>query len=67
MCVRFFYYFNFERNYDIHQESMYFVEKIYTLIKTKRSQKWKIPNSVFERPNLCFSSYKNRKLTVKLR
>ena len=28
--------------------------------------KWKIPHTVFERQNLCFSSYKNRKLKVKL-
>ena len=61
MCVRFFYYFNFERNYDIHQESIYFVEKIYTLIKNGKSQ------TQFLRDQTCFSSYKNRKLTVKLR
>ena len=28
--------------------------------------KWKIPHTVLERQTLCFSSYKNRKLKVKL-
>ena len=36
------------------------------LIKTKRNRKWKIPYTVLERRTLCFSSYKNRKLKVKL-
>ena len=35
-----------------------------TLIKTKRNRKWKIPQT--ERQTLCFNSYKNRKLKVKL-
>ena len=47
---------------------MHFAEQKYKLelIKTKRNQKWKIPH-VLERWNLCSSSYKNRKLKVKLR
>ena len=32
----------------------------------KQNLKWKIPHTVFERWILCFSSYKNRKLKVKL-
>ena len=32
----------------------------------KRNQKWKIPHTILERRALCFSSYKNRKLEVKL-
>ena len=32
----------------------------------KRNRKWKIPHPVLEWPTLCFSSYKNRKLKVKL-
>ena len=36
------------------------------LIKTKRNRKWKIPQTVLESRNLCFSSYKSRKLTVTL-
>ena len=37
-----------------------------TLIKVKRNRKWKITHIVLERRTLCFSSYKNRKLKVKL-
>ena len=33
----------------------------------KRNQKWEIPNTTLGRRTLCFSSYKNRKLKVKLR
>ena len=36
------------------------------MIKTKRNRKWKIPNTVLEKQTLCFSSYKNCKLKVKL-
>ena len=36
------------------------------LIKTKRNRKFKIPRTVLERRTLCFTSYKNRKLKVKL-
>ena len=33
----------------------------------KRNRKWKIPHTVFlERQTLCLSSFKNRKLKVKL-
>ena len=35
-------------------------------MKTKRNRKWKIPYTVLERRNLCFSSYKSRKLKEKL-
>ena len=35
-------------------------------MKTKRNRKWKIPHALLERLNLCFDSYKNRKLKVKL-
>ena len=45
---------------------MHFVEQIQTLIKTKQNRKWEIPNTVFERRTLCITSYKNRKLKVKL-
>ena len=40
--------------------------KIYTSIKRKRNGKWKIPHTVLETRALCFRSYKNRKLRVKL-
>ena len=32
----------------------------------KRNPKWKIPHTALERQTLCFSSYKNSKLKVKL-
>ena len=40
--------------------------KIWALIKTKRNQKWKISHTLLKRQTLCFSSYKNLKLKVKL-
>ena len=36
------------------------------MIKTKRNWKWKIPHTVLERRTLCFRSFENRKLKVKL-
>ena len=33
----------------------------------KRNWKWEIPHTILGRQTLCFSSYKNRKLKVKLR
>ena len=63
-----FYYFNFERNYDVLKSKSPYIcwTKIQTLSKTKREQKWKIPHAVLERQTLCFSSYENRELKVKL-
>ena len=63
----FFLLLNFEMNYDIFKvkESMLFVEQNrYTLIKTRRNRKWKIPLIHLERWG--FTSYKNRELKVKL-
>ena len=37
------------------------------ILKTKRCRKWKIPHTVLARQTLCFTSYKNRKLKIKLR
>ena len=46
---------------------MHFVEQKYKLqIKTIRNRKWKTPHTVLERQTLCFSSYKNRNLKVKV-
>ena len=42
---------------------MHFVEENYKLLNFR---KWKIPLTALERRTLCFSSYKNRKLKVKL-
>ena len=61
-CASFFYYYNFERNYDVlKSKSPCFYWK-----KTKQNRKWKIPRRFFERWTLCVSSYKNRKLKVEL-
>ena len=40
--------------------------KMSTLRKTKCNRKWKIPPTVLDRRNLCFNSYENRKLKIKL-
>ena len=63
-----FYYFNFERNYDVlkSKSPCFCWTKIETLIKTKLNWKWKIPHTALERRTLCFILYKNRKLKVKL-
>ena len=45
---------------------MILLNKNINFIKTKRNRKWKIPHTVLERRTLCFSSYKNSKLKVKL-
>ena len=63
-CVWLFYYCNFERNNAVLKSNAFCFTKIWTLIK--RNRKWKIPHTSLERQNLCFSSYKNRKLNVKL-
>ena len=36
------------------------------LVKTKRNQKWKILHMALETPTLCFRSYENYELKVKL-
>ena len=68
-CERLFYYFNFERNYDVlksRSPDFLLNKNIKTLIKTKRNRKWKIPHTLLERQTLGFSPYKNRELKVKL-
>ena len=42
------------------------LNKNINLIKKKQNRKWKILCTVLERPTLCFSWYKIRKLKVKL-
>ena len=65
MCL--FYCFNFERNYEVLKSmSVCILLNKNINLKSKRNQNWKIPHTVLERRNLCFSSYKNRKLKVKL-
>ena len=40
--------------------------KLSTLVKMKQNRKWKIPHTVLERRTLCFSSYSNHKLKMKM-
>ena len=63
-----FYYFNFERSYDVLRlkSPCILLNKNMNFNKTKRNRKWEIPPSVLERRTACFSWYKNRKLKVKL-
>ena len=63
-----FYYFNFERNYDVLKlmsPNTLLNESINT--KTKQNRKGNIPHTVLEIRTFSFRSYKNRKLKVKLR
>ena len=63
-----FYYFNFERNYDVlkSKSPCILLNKNINFNKNETDRKWKMPHTVLERRTLCFSSYKNRKLKVKL-
>ena len=65
-CVWPFYNFNFERNYDVlNSKSPCILNKNKNF--TEMESKWKLPLTVLERRILCFSSYKNHKLKVKIR
>ena len=64
MCVAFL--FNFERNCFQNTNSPSILPDK-NLIQTRWNPKWKIPNTVFEKQTLYFSSYENHKLKVKLR
>ena len=66
-CVWLFAYFNFERNDEVAKprSPCVLLNKNKTL-KTKRNSNWIISHTILERQTLCFSSYKNRKLKVKL-
>ena len=58
-----FYYLPFERNYDVLKSN----DLCILLNKNINfNQNWKIRHTVLERRTMCFSSYKNRKLKVKL-
>ena len=63
-----FYYFDFERIYDVlnSKSPCILLNKNINFIKTKQNWKRKISHTVSERENLCFSSYNNHKLKVKL-
>ena len=62
-----FYYFNFERNYDLlkSKRPCFLLNKNINFNKNeKQNRKWKISHTVLER--CTFNSYKNRKLKLKL-
>ena len=63
MCA--LYYFNFEWSHDVLKSKSACI-LLNKNIKTKRNRKIKISHTVLERRTLSFSSYKNRKLKVKL-
>ena len=70
-CVWRFYYFNIERNYDVlNSKSLCILlkENMKKKLKTKpeTESKTENPTRSFTRQNLCFNSYKKRKLKVKL-
>ena len=60
-----FYYFNFQRSCDVLKLRSPYI-KLNIKIKPKRNRKWKILHRVLERQTLCFSSYRNCKLKVRL-
>ena len=66
--MAFLFFFNFERNYYVLKlkSSCILSNKNINFNKNKTIRKWKISHRVLERRTLCFSSYKNRKLKVKL-
>ena len=64
MCGFFIILIAKELQYFKVKEFMHFVKQ--ETLKAKLNPKWKIPHTVLERRTLCFSSYKNRKLKVKL-
>ena len=69
--MRLFYYFNFETNYDVQKSKSpcIFLNKNINFNKNETengNRKWEISHTVLERQTLCFSSYKNHKLKLKL-
>ena len=63
-----FYYFNFERNYDVlkSKSPCILLNKNINFNKNETESKMENLTHRFREMNLCFSSYKNRKLKVKL-
>ena len=60
-CVQLFYYFNFERNYDVLK-----LKSLCILLNKDINFNKNKTETIFERQTLCFSSNKNLKLKVKL-
>ena len=64
--MRLFNHFNFERNYNVLKSKRPFLlNKSINFNKTELEIK-NLPHTVLERRTLCFGSYKNCKLKVKL-
>ena len=63
-----FYYFYFEKNYDVlkSKSPCFLLNKNINFKKTKLNWKWKIPHTVLERWTMSISSYKDWELKVKL-
>ena len=63
-----FYHFNFEKNYDVLKSKTpcILLNKNINFNKNETESRMKNPTHSFKRRTLCFSSYKNRKLKVKL-
>ena len=63
-----FYYFYFERNYDDlkSKSPCFLLNKIINFNKNETELKMENPITVLERWTMCFSSYKNCKLKIKL-
>ena len=63
-----FYYFHFEKNYDIlkSKSPCILLNKNITFNKNETESKMENLTQSFEGQTLCFSSFKNRKLKIKL-
>ena len=61
-CMWFFYYFNFERNYDVlkSKSPCFLLNKNINFNTNETESKLENPHTPFERRTLCFSSYKSR-------
>ena len=66
-CVWLFYYSNFERNYDALKSKTPCILLNKNINFNKNGTESEIPHTILERQTLCFSSYNNRKVKVKLR
>ena len=65
-CEWLFYYSNFERNYDALKSKTPCILLNKNINFNKNGTESEIPHTVLERQTLCFSSYKSRKVKIKL-
>ena len=66
--MRIFYYFNFERNYEVFKSKSpcILLNKSINFNKSETELKIENPRHSFRETNLVLSSYKNSKLKIKL-